>query len=1060
MRICPSCGEENSDRARFCQVCATSLEPVEPSAEVRKVVTIVFADVTGSTALGERLDPETLRRVMGRFFDEMETVIERHGGVVEKFIGDAVMAVFGIPRLHEDDPVRAVRAAAEMGEALSTLNRELDASHGVEIQVRIGVNSGEVVAGDPATGQRLVTGDAVNVAARLEQAAPPGSVLLGETTYRLVKDAVIVEPVEPLSLKGKGEPVPAFRLISVRPDTAGHVRHLDAPLVGRERELARLSQALAHATSERTSQLFTLLGPAGVGKSRLVNEFMLGIDGSATVLTGRCLSYGDGITYFPLSEAVQHAAHVGEVDGLTTIVRKLRGLLDDVEGADRIAQLIAGLLGWGEPGDAEEAFWAVRRLFEHLAAERPVVLMFDDVHWAEPTFLDLIEHLSEWTRDASLMIVCVARPELLELRPGWGGGKLNATSVLLEPLSSGEASSLIDHLLGRAAFPEAARARILDAAEGNPLFVEEMLAMLIDDGLLRLEAGVWLGVDDLAELAVPPTIQLLLAARLDRLEADERAVIERAAIEGTVFHTGAVSTLAPEALRPRVRSRLLTLARKELIRPDRGEFAGEDAFRFRHLLIRDAAYHAMPKEQRAELHERFAAWLESVAGERLAEYEEILAHHLEQAYRYRIDLSPADERTRGLAEAAVARLMAGADRAGKRGDLTASRGLLGRCTEIAEGTTLAGALAKLAWTLGELYDFQACADVAERAMQAASASGDRHLALRARMIGSEARGQVDPSHTMASSQADIEASLRELEQLGDAEGIVAGRLAAARMAFYLGDCLRTIELEEELLARPDDLSDHDRHEIAVQMLVAGYFGSSPVSEMRRLGVLAESVVAEGPFTEIMRSHHATMVLSMEGRADEAWTQLDHTQQLWRAIGDTTRGVTRYQGFGETARRLGRSDLAERYFRQGVAELDALGETGFNSTMLGLLALSLCDLERFDEAEQATARARELAAEDDFASQAGWRMAAALAASARGEHELAASLVDEALGFVEVTDYLAWQAGALEIRGRVLEAAGRLEGARAAFEASLDAFEKKGDRPSADRVLQRLGSMPT
>ncbi|MEX1265033.1 MAG: adenylate/guanylate cyclase domain-containing protein [Actinomycetota bacterium] len=1011
MRTCPSCGEENSDPARFCQACATSLAPAEPSTEVRKVVTIVFADVTGSTALGERLDPETLRRVMGRYFDEMEAVIKRHGGVVEKFIGDAVMAVFGIPRLHEDDPVRAVRAAAEMQEVLSTLNLELHAAHDVEIQVRIGVNSGEVVAGDPATGQRLVTGDAVNVAARLEQAGAPGTVLLGETTYRLVKDAVEVEPVEPLSLKGKSGPVPAFRLVSIRHDATGHERHLDAPLVGREKELARLWQALDHATSERTSHLFTLLGPAGVGKSRLVNEFLRRIGGSATVLGGRCLSYGDGITYFPLSEAVQQAAGTDEVDDRAAVVRKLRVLLDGAEGADRIARLMGGLLGWSEPGEADEAFWAVRKVFEHLAVERPVVLVFDDMHWAEPTFLDLVENLSDWTRDAALMIVCVARPELLELRSGWSGGKMNATSVLLEPLSSEEASSLIDHLLGRAAFPEAARSRILDAAEGNPLFVEEMLAMLIDERLLRLEDGVWHGVDDLAHLAVPPTIQLLLAARLDRLEADERAVIERAAIEGSVFHIGAVTTLAPDALRPRVRSQLLTLARKELIRPDRGEFAGEDAFRFRHLLIRDAAYQAMPKEQRAELHERSASWLGSIAGERLPEYEEILAHHLEQAYRYRRDLGSDDEHTRGLAEEAGARLLASAERARRRGDFSAARALLERCVDVAQGSRLAAALTSLAATLSELTDFPGCVEVAERAIEAASASGDRHLALRARMLGSEARGQIDPSHALAHSQRDIEDSLEELDVLGDTEGVIAGRLAAARMAFYGGDCRRTLELEEELLAHPEALSDNDRLEAATQILVAAYFGSSPLSELRRLGQLARTAMADGPFSEIRWLHHAALLLSMEGRADETMAQLEHIDRLWRAVGDASYGVARYQGFGEAARRLGRSDLAEQYFRQGVKEFDELGETGFNSYLLGLWALALCDLGRFDEAESATARARELAAEDDFASQGAWRLGAALVASARGKHERATSLVDDALGgWCESDRLTAWRGG--------------------------------------------------
>ena len=1060
MRICTSCGEENSDRARFCQACATSMESAESSNEVRKVVTIVFADVMGSTALGERLDPEALRRVMGRYFDEMEAVIERHGGVVEKFIGDAVMAVFGIPRLHEDDPVRAVRAASEMTEVLSTLNLELDVAHGVEIQVRIGVNSGEVVAGDPASGQRLVTGDPVNVAARLEQAAAPGTVLLGETTYRLVKDAVEVELVEPLSLKGKAEPVPAFRLVSIRPDATGHERHLDAPLVGREKELARLSQALDHATSERTSHLFTLLGPAGVGKSRLVSEFLHRIQGAAIVLGGRCLSYGDGITYFPLSEAVQQAAGTDEADDRAAVGRKLRALLEGAEGADRVARLVGGLIGWDEPGEADEAFWAVRKLFEHLATERPVVLVFDDAHWAEPTFLDLIEYLAEWTRDAALMIVCIARPELLELRPGWGGGKMNATSVLLEPLSSDEASSLIDQLLGRTAFPEAARSRILDAAEGNPLFVEEMLAMLIDERLLRLEDGVWHGIDDLVDLAVPPTIQLLLAARLDRLEGDERAVIERAAIEGSVFHIGAVTTLAPDALRPRVRSRLLTLARKELIRPDRGEFAGQDAFRFRHLLIRDAAYHAMPKEQRAELHELFASWLGSIAGERLPEYEEILAHHLEQAYRYRRDLGSADEHTRGLAEEAATRLLASAERAANRGDFSAALGLLERCVDTAQGSSLTAALTSLASTLSELADFQGCVEVAERAMGAASASGDRHLALRARMVASEARGQIDPSHSLAHSQGDIEESLEELAALGDAEGVIAGRLAAARMAFYRGDCRRTLELEEELLAHPEALTDSRRLEAATQILVAAYFGSSSLSELSRLGRLARAAMADGPFAEIRWSHHLALVFSMEGRADDTLAQLEHLDRLWRGVGDTAYGFARYQGFGEAARRLGRLDLAERYFREGVEKFDELGETGFNSTMLGLWALALCDLGRFDEAESAMARARELAAEDDFASQGGWRLGAALVAAAREEHERAISLVSDALEIIDESDYLGWQAEGREVRGRVLEAADRHDEARTAFGEALDRFERKGDRPSTERVRGRLASLPT
>ena len=742
---------------------------MDPCGDVRRVVTIVFADVTGSTSLGERLDPEALRRVMGRYFDEMSAVIERHGGTVEKFIGDAVMAVFGIPRLHEDDALRAVRAAVGMREALEALNLELEREHGVGIAARIGVNTGEVVAGDPSAGQRLVTGDAVNVAARLEQAASPGEVFLGETTYRLVKDAVEVEPVAALDLKGKEEPVPAFRLLTVLTDTAGHERHLDSPMVGRSKELEMLERALERAVTERTSHLFTLLGPAGVGKSRLVGEFLGGSAASSTVLRGRCLSYGEGITFFPLAEVIHQAAGILEGEPPDASRAKLAASLADTADGERIASLVGGLFGWSPPGATEDSFWAVRKVLEHLARERPVVVVFDDIHWAEPTMLDLIEHLADWTRDAAVLLVCVARPELLDIRSGWSGGKMNATSILLEPLPGDEASLLVDNLLGKAAIPQAARDRILEAAEGNPLFVEEMLAMLIDDGLLRFEEGSWRSVEDLAHVTVPPTIHLLLAARLDRLDADERAVIERGAVEGKVFHAGAVTTLSPESVRPNVRSRLLTLARKELIRPDRAEFAGEDAFRFRHLLIRDAAYQAMPKEQRADLHERFAAWLGAAAAERIAEYEEILGYHLEQAYRYRTELGVADDRAKELAGDAAEHLYSSAVRADERGDLNGAKALLERSVDLSDGAVQLKSLVLLSELLDELAEYPVALAAATRAGALAETLGDRRSAVRAELLRIVGQGQVDPARTMAISDAEVRAALEEAERLGDVE---------------------------------------------------------------------------------------------------------------------------------------------------------------------------------------------------------------------------------------------------------------------------------------------------
>ena len=606
---------------------------------------------------------------MTRYFAVIQRVIEAHGGTVEKFIGDAVMAVFGIPIVHEDDALRAVRAAADIRTELEALDAEVQATRGLGLVFRTGIDTGRVVAGDPTSGQRFATGDTVNTAARLEAAAPPGGILLGHLTRQLVRDAVTVEPVEPIAAKGKAAPLRAYRLIAVDPAVAGHIRRLDTPLVGRELELATLRHAYEEVAQERACRLVTLLGSAGVGKSRLVAEFTASLDDDATILRGRCLSYGEGITYWPIGEIVRSAAHIDETDTAESARAKIRARLEGQRDADLLAARVAGAIGLStDAAPQEEVSWAIRRFLEQLAQVRPLVVVIEDIHWAEPTLLDLLEHVAERSRDAPILLLCPARPELLDTRPGWGEGEV-ATTLLLEPLGADATGQLIAALPGGGGLPAAVEARISAAAEGNPLFVEELLGMLVDDGLLSQTAdGAWQAADELSEIRIPASISALLSARLERLPPTELDVAERASVVGRVFEQAAVTELAIEALRAEVGPSIAALVRKEFVRPERSELSAGDVFKFRHILIRDAAYDALPKAERAVLHERFAGWLESRSAIDQGDYDLIVGYHLEQAYRYRTELRDDRATTDRLAARALAYIApAGQGGAGARG---------------------------------------------------------------------------------------------------------------------------------------------------------------------------------------------------------------------------------------------------------------------------------------------------------------------------------------------------------------------------------------------------------
>jgi class 3 adenylate cyclase/tetratricopeptide (TPR) repeat protein len=1022
--VCSKCGKENPDEARFCLACGTPFAVAAgiEAREVRKTVTVVFSDVTGSTALGERLDPESLRRVMSRYFEEMRAVLERHGGTVEKFIGDAVVAVFGIPLLHEDDALRAVRAANDMREALAALNDELERERGVRIEARIGVNTGEVVAGDPAGGQAFATGDAVNVAARLEQAAQPGEILIGNKTLELVRDAVAVERVSPLAVKGKGEAVAAVRLLEVVPGVLGHARRLDSPMVGREQEHKLLAHAFERTVKERACHLFTVLGSAGVGKSRLVEDFLASVADQAWVMRGRCLPYGEGITYWP-----------GD------------------ENADAITDRVAELLGIADTSSSgEETFWGVRRFFETLAQTRPLVVVFDDIHWGEPTFLDLIEHIAEWSRDAPILLLGLARPELLDTRTSWGGGKLNATTVFLEPLTDAESDRLIENLLGRASLEQSARDRVAHAAEGNPLFVEEMLAMLIDEGLLQRQNGGWAAKGDLSGVAVPPTIHALLAARLDRLQGEERAIIERASVEGKVFHRDAVGELAPEALHATVATYLLALLRKDLIRPDRSTFAGDEAFRFRHQLVRDAAYQGIPKQLRAELHERFANWLERKAGGRTAEYEEILGYHLEQVYRYRTELGPPDEHARAIAERAADRLAAAGRRALAHGDAAAGEKLLSRAVSLlsahdAKRVSLLPELGRALVDVGQLGQ-------ADAVLSEAMSAGETAAAVRALLIHLSLRIATDPTATTDVIVREAERAISMFERLHDDVGLADAWQLIALVHLMRAQANAMKEALERAVVHARHAGDRRLELDSIGWLsFAAYLGPMPPVEaipycdalVDRAGgdrrVQGYALIGQAPL-------HAE-----SGAFDEARDCFARGRQILKDLGFLVEvGGTQFAA-GVVEMLAGDPAAAERELRWGYELLERLGETAYRSTLATELAHALCAQGRYDEAEQWSRVGEADASSDDVAAQVGWRTARAKVLTERSEFDTAEGLGRRAVALAATSDFLDMHGDALFDLATVLRSAGRSEEAADAANEALQLYERKGNIVSAAKA---------
>jgi class 3 adenylate cyclase/tetratricopeptide (TPR) repeat protein len=1022
------------------------------------MVTVLFCDVTGSTALGDRHDPEQLRRVMLRYAREARTVIGRHGGKVEKFIGDAVMAVFGIPVVHEDDALRAARAGIELRAALGRLNEELVHEVGITIQTRTGINSGEVIAGDDSRGEGFVTGDAVNVAKRLEESAAPGEILIGGETYRLVRDAVRAEELSPLEVAGKPERIAAYRLLDVTPGALPHARRFDSPMVGREREFALLQSAFARATGERSCHLFTVYGSAGVGKSRLLGEALRVIGPDATVLRGACLPYGDGITFWPVVEILKQATGIAEDDPEDQARRKIATLLEDVETAGVVVERLAEFVGLaGVAGTVEEGFWAVRKLFESLAQKQPLIVVFDDLNWAEPTLLDLVEHVAEWSRDAPILLVCLTRPELLEVRPGWGGGKWNATSIFLEPLSNEESGVLIGNLVGEDVFDAAARARIEEAAAGNPLYVEEMVSMLMDEGVLRRADGHWVVAGDLSEVRVPSSIQVLLASRLDQLAGAERRLLERAAVEGNVFHRAAVEALAAPDERAGVDRTLQALVRKELVRPGRPAFTGEEGFCFRHPLIREAAYEALPKQARGDLHEAYAAWLEGRAGE----YEEIHGYHLEQAFLYRAQLRPISAEDRRLGARASKLLGSAGRRALSRGDVPAAVDLLERAASLLPDGSRERLelLPELAAALGDAGELARARDLVDEAVAGARSAGIRQVELSGLIERAALLMLSDPAATDALLE-EVEAAVPVLEELGDDRILASARaLLGLRFGLWKG---RVAWGEQELeLALGDAHRAGDRRQeasILSWLCFAAAHGPTPVSEaVRRIREIGEAAHGDR-LVEAGVARYLAPLEARRRRFDEARLLVARARVTYEELGmELHARAANALAYGEIELLAGDYEAAERELRAGATALERMGERGYLSSVSAYLAETVYRLGRLDEAEELARRSLERASEDDLWSQALSRGTLAKVLARSGAFDEAERYARTAVELVEDTDALDLHGTALLDLAEVLHHAGREEETAAHTEHALRIFELKENDISAERARALLAA---
>ena len=1073
--ICPSCGATPPPASRFCNECGATLaaapgpspplvrpaleSPPAARSDARKVVTIVFADLAGSTALHERLDPESVRSFMAGYYRAMSAAVAAHGGTVVKLLGDGVMAAFGVPQVSEDDAIRAVRAGVDMQQAFRELARE----H-ADIDLRIAINTGEVVVGADNSD---VLGDPVNVAARLQQEARGGDVVIGETTRRLVATRVTLEPLGSVVLRGRAEQVRAWRVVSLERPTGVAT----AAFVGRNEEMGRITAVFDAAAAQPGARLAVLLGSPGLGKSRLIGEVIQSLGENATVIAAQCDAAG-GATFAPIAGALREYlgagrdSHGEEVDGLQRIVEAAIPTSDSER--NRIAGGIAALLA-GSPSSPEETFFVVRRFLTGLATVRPVVLVIDDLHWAEPLLLDLVEHLVQWGSGVALLVLIGARPELRDLRSSLvTRGGLVSDVVTLGGLDAGAVMQLAANVIGASDLPAALAAKVLSTTEGNPLFVGELVRMLVDEGAIERHGDRWTIGANLVALEMPPTIQALLAARIERLRPEERAVLEHASVVGRQFSRGALSALLGRN-GSELDVRLEALRRSELIEPDTGWFLGEPVLRFHHMLIRDAAYRRLLKGKRAELHAQLAEWIEAkVAG--APEHDETVGRHLEQAHELLCELGQLDPKGRALGERAAVRLSTAGRRALVGDDVPLAANLLGRAirrldnddparAELAldwcEALLSAGDVVQTKTALAELGRFLAPPAAGGATLEEANTSRRRLTAWHACFAGQLT--VLTAPQGLEDAATSVSAAARELAAIGDSAGEAKAHfvhaLALARLG-EVGDCEAALD---RALAAARGAGDRRRANTVLAIApVAALWGPSPVTRAsgRCLDVVRVLRITQGaPAVEAVALSCQGVLEALRGRTEAARRMIASAHEMVEELGITQRVLEADVSAGLVELLEGDAVAAERNLRGAYEGLRDLGLGIGAAQASALLARALLAQGRDAEAE-ALSHESELLAGDDLKAAIAWRGVRAEALARRGEHTGAVEFATKAVELAAATDALLDHADARLALAAALRASGRGHEADAEEQRAIALWEAKGATLLAEGARRR------